>query len=510
VKEFETGDLINEQYRVIRKIGQGGMNKIFLVEDLHGEGNFAMKITKDPAEIQMNAPEAYNKFLKEITILSTIRHPILPKIKDYFAFEDKYCIIEEFIAGESLEEHINNNLPSAVDVVRWSLVLCNVLETLHSNSIIFRDLKPANIMLTEDGQVKLIDFDISRHYKEGQLVDTMLLGTPGYAAPETYGKTQSDVRSDIYSLGATMHHLLTGIDPQEKPFHFESLDTARPGLTGSLVSLVGSMLSIKPEKRPQSMNEVRNRLNRVLQEMERDPSRMPAPPDAPVCETGEDSQLSFFDLITEVISGFFGALEGMAAGNSEYRKCHIVNDKPALTIADRSSWKPTEGPVDNVFPDTHVCFPQKVTDVFVSFKSIRVTKKATLRVRFSFTAIYGDSSGYKPWNLDMGIIVGMPLDDSYISGRPSFGIIPGTVLSYDIESPNSWRGDSVKTTVQVMSDGSVVKGEFIWQPNDDSKAVQYALSSPWQGPRFVLYVSQAYYSWVYTKGFYIVPSHPGR
>lgn len=510
MKEFKTGDLINEQYRVIRKIGQGGMNKIFLVEDLHGEGNFAMKVTKDPAEIQMNAPEAYNKFLKEITILTTIRHPILPKIKDYFAFGDKYYIIEEFIEGESLEEHINNNLPSAVDVVRWSLVLCNVLETLHSNSIIFRDLKPANIMLTGDGQVKLIDFDISRHYKEGQLVDTMLLGTPGYAAPETYGKAQSDARSDIYSLGATMHHLLTGIDPQDKPFHFESLDTARPGLTGSLVSLVASMLSMKREKRPQSMNEVRNRLDRILLEMERDSSRMPAPPDAPVYEPAADDQISFFDLIIEGISGFFGKLEGLAAGTSEYRKCHIVNDKPVLAIADRNSWKPPEGPVDNVYPDTYICFPQKVTDVFIGFQSIRVTRKAALRVSFSFTVIYGDSSGYKPWNLDLGIIVGMPLDDGYISGRPSFGIIPGTVMSYNIESPNSWRGDSVKTTVLVMYDGSAVRGEFIWQPNDDSKAIQYTLSSPWQGPRFVLSVSQAYYSWVYTKGFYIASSRPGR
>ncbi|MGV8124988.1 MAG: FHIPEP family type III secretion protein [Candidatus Xenobiia bacterium LiM19] len=124
MREFKAGDLINEQYRVLHKIGQGGMNKIYLVEDINGEGNFAMKVTKDPAEIQMNAPEAYNKFLKEITILTTIRHPILPKIKDYLAFGDKYCIIEEFIESESLEEHIRNNLPSAVDVVRWSLVLC--------------------------------------------------------------------------------------------------------------------------------------------------------------------------------------------------------------------------------------------------------------------------------------------------------------------------------------------------------------------------------------------------
>jgi serine/threonine protein kinase len=94
--------------------------------------------------------------------------------------------------------------------VNWSLTLCGVLNLLHQNGITFRDLKPANIMLKPDGAIKLIDFDIARYYKPGSLQDTMLLETPGYAALETYGKTQSDPRSDIFSLGATMYHPITG------------------------------------------------------------------------------------------------------------------------------------------------------------------------------------------------------------------------------------------------------------------------------------------------------------
>jgi len=301
MQDYVYGDVVNGQYRVVRLIGQGGMNKIYLVEDLKGECSYAMKVTRDPSEIQMNAPEAYNKFLREIAVLTTIKHPVLPGINDYFVFEDKYYIIEEYIQGQSLADYISRNLPSPNDVIRWALLLCSVLETLHSNSIIFRDLKPDNIMLTTEGKVKLIDFDISRRYKEGQLVDTMLLGTPGYAAPEAYGKTQSDTRSDIYSLGATMHHLLTGINPQDRPFQFEPLDTARPGLDKRLVRLIDAMLSMNPEQRPQSIEEIRDNLTRILKDLDF----------IPKIETFSIGSItrapdSLLDRLFGVISDFFG------------------------------------------------------------------------------------------------------------------------------------------------------------------------------------------------------------
>ncbi|MHC9543409.1 MAG: serine/threonine protein kinase [Vulcanimicrobiota bacterium] len=500
MQDYVHGDVINEQYRVVRLIGQGGMNKIYLVEDLKGESNYAMKVTKDPAEIQMNAPEAYNKFLKEITILTTIKHPILPRLKDYFAFEDKYYIIEEFIQGESLAEYISRNLPNPKEVIRWSLLLCNVLETLHSNSVIFRDLKPDNIMLTTEGTVKLIDFDISRHYKEGQRADTMLLGTPGYAAPETYGKAQSDARSDIYSLGATMHHLLTGINPQDMPFHFEPLETARPGLSKDLMGLLNAMLSMKPEQRPQNMDEVRKSLSRILKDMEQT-SKAAAPSGSSTVAAPQ----SFFDMLIGGISSFFNVLENAVSGSSDKVKAIIVNQNPVIKILDRSSWKAPWGPVEMIYPDTYACYPQKVTDVFVGFQSIRVTKKAPLRVNFSFSVIYENTTNYKPWNLYMSIYTGMPLDDGYTRGKPHFGVIPGNVKNYVVQSPNKWSGDAGKTVVEVIYDGSSVKGEFIWEPQDDTEALQYTMTLPWMGPRFVLAVSQAYYTWVYTKGFYICP-----
>ncbi len=499
MQDYEYGDLINEQYRVIRLIGQGGMNKIYLVEDLYGECNYAMKVTRDPTEIQMNAPEAYNKFLKEITILTTIKHPILPKLRDYFAFEDRYYIIEEFIQGESLAEYIRKNLPSPREVIRWSLVLCNVLETLHSNSVIFRDLKPANIMLTNEGAIKLIDFDISRHYKEGQLVDTTLLGTPGYAAPETYGRAQSDGRSDIYSLGATMHHLLTGIDPQDTPFHFEPLETARPGLNMDLIGLVNAMLSMKPEQRPQNMDEVRKRLDRILLDLDQASKKALAPSGGRKSVAGPPS---LFDTLIGGVSDFFQAISDCFSGSSDRLKCITVNNRPVAKISGPDSWTAPAGSVEMVFPDTYTCFPRRVTNANVGIQCIRVTKKAPLKVNFSFSVIF-ESGSYKPWNLDMSIYVAMPLDDGYMIGMPSFGIIPGIVTDYSVETPDTWSGDAGRTTIAVVHDGSFVKGEFVWKPVKNNQILQYTSSAPWQGPRFVLTVSQAYYTWIYTKGFYI-------
>src|SRR5437588_9250768 len=133
----------------------------------------------------------------------------------------------DFIAGDTLEDYLDKytQRPPVDMVLQIRIQRCTVLAYLHTHQppIIFRDLKPANIMRTADNHVYLIDFGIARHFKPGKTKDTIPLGSPGYCAPEQYGKAQTTSRADIYSLGATLHQLLSGNDPSQAPFQFDPL-----------------------------------------------------------------------------------------------------------------------------------------------------------------------------------------------------------------------------------------------------------------------------------------------
>lgn len=260
---FNEGDIIEGKYKVIKFIGEGGMNRVYLVEDLQKAFKWALKVNRDPEEVDATQQEAYNQFLKEVSALSTLKHPGIPSIEDYFSNGTQHYVVEEFIEGTSLEDYIKYKLPGDQEVISWAIAICDILELLHRNRIIFRDIKPANIMLLKNGGIKLIDFAITRHYKDGKAADTMLLGTPGYAAPETYGKSQSDARSDIYSLGATMHQLLTGIDPQENPFTFEEVDHIRPGVDRELARIVRKAVSSRQDDRFQTAGEMKIALLKI-------------------------------------------------------------------------------------------------------------------------------------------------------------------------------------------------------------------------------------------------------
>jgi len=184
----------------------------------------------------------------------------------------------DFIAGETLEQYQSKApnghllLSEALDI---GMQLCLVLDYLHSQQppIVFRDLKPANIMRTPPGQLYLIDFGIARYFKPGQAKDTVALGSFGYAAPEQYGKAQSTPRADIYSLGAVLHQLLTARDPSEAPFRFQPLrpkSHSEPGslttgmvdvLVNKLETLITSMLAMDVNKRPPDVARVKQELH---------------------------------------------------------------------------------------------------------------------------------------------------------------------------------------------------------------------------------------------------------
>ena len=262
--------LLKGRYRVLVLLGQGGFGAVYKVEDTRsGNRLLAMKEINLGALTAQEAIEATDAFNREVHLLSDLTHPNLPRIYDHFTEREHWYLVMDFIEGETLEQYLKRTwggrLP-LVEVLDIGIQLCTVLGYLHTRepSIIFRDLKPANVMRTSDGHLYLIDFGIARHFKPGQPRDTVPLGSPGYAAPEQYGRAQTTPRADIYSLGALLHQLLTGNDPEQHPFHFELAPLQARAIPHQLKSLVLRMVEIDVNDRPSSTVIVRQELEQIV------------------------------------------------------------------------------------------------------------------------------------------------------------------------------------------------------------------------------------------------------
>ena len=197
--------------------------------------------------------QAFEAFRREATMLATLSHRNLPKVVDNFEESGREYLVMELVRGtNSLGLLAKRNKPLPPDqVIAWGEQLCDVLGYLHSRKppIIFRDLKPDNIMVDNDGVVKLIDFGIARHFTPGKKADTTAIGTTGYAPPEQYGKGQTDARSDIYALAATLHQLLTRRDPSQDPFNFPPARQLNPAVPQGLSAALQKALSTSPADR---------------------------------------------------------------------------------------------------------------------------------------------------------------------------------------------------------------------------------------------------------------------
>src|SRR5450755_790290 len=260
---------LKQRYVILGQAGRGGFGAVYKASDTQF-GNRLVAV-KEMSQSNLGTQEfvaATEAFRHEALLLAGLTHPNLPRIYEQFTDTGRTYLVMDFIEGETLEEHLNGLRGKKIPLERVfdiALQLCSVLDYLHTRNpaIIFRDLKPANIMLTHAGHVYLIDFGIARHFKPGQSKDTTALGSSGYAAPEQYGKSQTTPRADIYSLGATLHQLLTGDDPSERPFHFAPIQLPnQPALKG-LDTLVMRMVTVDISKRPASVAEVRQELLRI-------------------------------------------------------------------------------------------------------------------------------------------------------------------------------------------------------------------------------------------------------
>lgn len=258
--------VLKQRYRLQKKIGSGGYGDVYkAVDSQFGDRLVAIKEMSQNGLNPQEISEASEAFKREAFMLAALTHPSLPSIYDYFVENDRWYLVMSFIEGETLESYLNRSkngyLP--VDKVLYiGIQLASVLSYLHARKppIIFRDLKPSNVMRLYDGQIYLVDFGIARHFKAGQPKDTIALGSLGYAAPEQYGRSQTTPQTDVYSLGVMLHQMLSGFDPSENPFNLPPLQIPH---YPQLRILVSCMLEMDPKKRPASMGNIKRELQRI-------------------------------------------------------------------------------------------------------------------------------------------------------------------------------------------------------------------------------------------------------
>lgn len=269
VARLEPGAILTERYEILEVIGRGGMGTVYRARDARLDTIVAVKEMKEPFGTEEERAVTTRHFEREAKLLAQLSHPNLPRVTDYFIEDGRCYLIMEFIEGETLDSVLRRS-PGTVlplrEVLSWGVQLADVLSYLHAQEppVIFRDLKPANIMRAEENTVKLIDFGIARRFQAGATKDTILYGSPGYSPPEQYGRGQTDPRSDIYALGATLHHLVTGRDPAPTPFKFPPIRQLDPSLPPALEVFIARCVEMDPERRWQSAAEARDTLVQIL------------------------------------------------------------------------------------------------------------------------------------------------------------------------------------------------------------------------------------------------------
>lgn len=253
------GSLVGGKYKILNLIGHGGMSNVYLAMNERANKQWAIKEVRKEGESSFQIVK--QSLIAETEMLKNLQHPSLPSIVDVIDENDRFLIVMDYIEGNSLQKALDEygTLPQD-KVIVWAEQLCDVLHYLHTRkpSIIYRDLKPSNIILKPDGRISLIDFGTAREYKESVSEDTTCLGTRGYAAPEQFGgQGQTNERTDIYCLGTTLYHLLTGHNPSKPPYEMYPIRHWNPQLSAGLEEIVQKCTRMNPDERYASAMEVK-------------------------------------------------------------------------------------------------------------------------------------------------------------------------------------------------------------------------------------------------------------
>lgn len=256
---LEIGSLVDGKYKILSEIGHGGMSVVYMAINEKANKTWAVKEVRKDGKMDFNTVR--QGLLAEIDTLKRLKHPNLPSIVDVIEDDDSFIIVMDYIEGRSLDKIIEENgaQPESY-VISWAKQLCDVFGYLHSRTppIIYRDVKPANIMLKPDGNIMLIDFGTAKNY-EIDLGETTGIGTIGYAAPEQYigsGMGRTDARTDIYCLGITLYHLLTNVDPCKNLIGDKSIRAVNPSLSHGLDAIIQKCTQVQPDDRYQSCAEL--------------------------------------------------------------------------------------------------------------------------------------------------------------------------------------------------------------------------------------------------------------
>lgn len=312
---LRVGSLVDGKYRILNEIGRGGMSVVYLALNERMNKTWAIKeLRRDGIE---NYQVVRQGLIVETDLLKKLDNPHLPRIIDVIDQEDSFLIVMDYIEGRTLKDKLDEEgAQGQEEVIGWGRQLCEVLCYLHACNppIIYRDLKPSNIMLKPDGSLVLIDFGTAREYKRHSREDTTCLGTRGYAAPEQYGgQGQTDARTDIYCLGATLYHLLTGHNPGEPPYELYPIRYWDQTLSVGMENIIRKCTQQNPEDRYGSCEELQYAL------------------EAPYREDGgyrrrQKARLAGF-LAAAVMAAGFGIAAGIFAGlksaalHSGYQAC---------------------------------------------------------------------------------------------------------------------------------------------------------------------------------------------
>ncbi len=265
---LKPNSVLHNRYKIMGVLGGGGMGTVYQARDLNFPDVRKLVAIKEMLLLS-NEPavraSALKTFRREANILATLSHPAIPKIFDFFDINDRAYLVMEYINGGDLEVILSKTRDLPVEkVIEWAIALCDVLDYLHRHEpepIIFRDMKPPNVMIDSRGEVRLIDFGIAKTFVAG--VKHTMIGTEGYSAPEQY-KGDVTPLSDIYSLGATLHHILTRKDPRLEPpfsFHERPIQNFNPNVPEEMVRIIEKALAFKPEDRYASCAEMREDLD---------------------------------------------------------------------------------------------------------------------------------------------------------------------------------------------------------------------------------------------------------